>query len=174
SKLKVQSSKFKVQNRKSQTRTTFMEYWRRIDIDQYDPDSQYIPDDLPESKPNTSLSDIQALTQTLRASIQRMSISEAFNTAIEYAPYGANEDVRVAYLKSIFEIFISVKTNDIPTIIKQLSLDNLDIIVKFLYTLMSKDWAMKQSGLLLVWLDKIVEQVGEGPIIRYMSDPYKL
>lgn len=150
------------------------EDWRRIDVDQYDPDYQYIPDELPNTKANATISDMQALTQTLRTSIQRMAIPEAFVTAIEYAPYGAADDVRIAFLKSVFEIFVSVKMNDISNITKQLDLDTLDSIVKFLYILMSKEWALKQSGLLLVWLDKIVEQVGEGPIIRYMSDPYKL
>lgn len=150
------------------------EDWRRIDVDKYDPDYQYTPDELPEEKAGATAADMQALTQTLRGLIQRMEIAQAFATAIEYAPYGAAEEVRVSFLKAVFEIFVSVKMNDVAGITKQLDLDTLDTIVKFLYTLMSKDWALKQSGLLLVWLDKIVEQVGEGPIIRYLSDPYKL
>lgn len=150
------------------------EDWRRIDIDQYDPDNQYIPDELPDEKSGTSLSDIQTLTQTLRGLIQRMDIKEAIKFAIEYAPYGASAEVRDSFLKSVFEVLVCVKTNDVANITNQLDLDSLDVVVKFLYTLMGKDWALKQSGLLLVWLDKIVEQVGEGPIIRYMSDPYRL
>lgn len=151
-----------------------LEDWRRIDVDQYDPEYQYIPDELPNTKAGATLSDMQTLTQTLRAYIQRMEITEAFTTAIEYAPYGAEENVRIAFLKAVLEVFISVKMNDIGKFTKQLDSDSLDALVKFLYVLMGKDFALKQSGLLLVWLDKIVEQVGEGPIIRYMSDPYKL
>jgi actin related protein 2/3 complex, subunit 5 len=39
---------------------------------------------------------------------------------------------------------------------------------------MSREWALKQSGILLAWMDKIVEKAGDGPIVRYLSDPYKL
>jgi actin related protein 2/3 complex subunit 5 len=151
-----------------------LEDWRRIDVDQYDPENQYEADELPNLKPNTSINDIQTLTQQLRGLIQRMDIKQALLLSIEYAPYGATQDVRDAYLQSIYEIFISVKTNDVANIINNIDIDALDVVVKFIYTLMSKEWALRQSGLLLIWLDKIVELVGEGPIIRYMSDPYKI
>lgn len=150
--------------------------WRRIDVDQYDPENQYEVDELPDLKPNTSIAEIQAFTQELRILIQHMDIIQAFKLSIEKTPYGSSPEIIELFLKSIFEIFVSVKTNDVDKFINTngLSVDDLDIIVKYLYTLMSKEWALKQSGLLLIWLDKIVEKVGEGPIIRYMSDPYKL
>lgn len=148
--------------------------WRRIDVDQYDPDNQYEQDELPDLKPNVSLADISTLSQAIRGLIQRQDITSGINTLVEYAPYGAADDVRDAYLKSVFELLTNVKMSDIPGFIKSLDLDTIDVVVKFVYSLMAKEWALKQSGLLLVWLDKITESVGEGPIIRYLSDPYKL
>lgn len=150
------------------------EDWRRINVDQYDPDLQYQQDDLPDLKPGMSLADISSLSQQVRGLIQRMDIANALKLCIQNSPYGANQEVIESFLQSVFEILISVKTNDISNIVKSLDIDDLDVVVKYIYTLMSKERALKQSGLLLVWLDKIVESVGEGPIIRFMSDPYKL
>lgn len=151
-----------------------VEDWRRIDVDQYDPDYIYVADELPGQQSNASAADMQALSQHVRGSIQRMDIASALATAIEHAPYGAGEDVREMFLQSVFEILTSVKMNDVAAIVGKLDLDTLDVVAKFLYTLMNKEWALKQSGMLLVWLNKIVDTAGEGPIIRYMSDPYKL
>ncbi|OUT22573.1 hypothetical protein CAS74_002315 [Pichia kudriavzevii] len=151
-----------------------LEDWRRIYIDQYDADTQYVADELPEGNSTATVSDMQALSTKLRGLIQRMDIGEAFKTSIEFAPYGAGEDVCDAFLRGVFEIFTNVKMNDIPNIVTSLDLDVLDVVVKYIYTLMGKEFALKQSGLLLVWLDRIVDKVGEGPIIRYLSDPYKL
>lgn len=150
------------------------EDWRRIDVDQYDPENVYVEDELPDTRPNTSLQDIQSLTQTLRSSIQRMDIVNALKTAIENAPYGASEEVKDAFLHSVYEVFVSVKLSDINNFIGQFDIDSIDAIVKFVYVLMSKEWALKQSSTLIVWLDRIVETVGDGPIVRYLSDPYKL
>lgn len=148
--------------------------WRRIDVDQYDPDNQYERDELPDLKPDTSLADIGPLSQTIRGLIQRQDIASGIATLVEYAPYGSAEDVRDTYLRSVYELLTSAKMSDIPGVVKNLDLDTADVVVKFVYTLMSKEWALKQSGLFLVWLDKLTETFGEGPVIRYMSDPYKL
>lgn len=148
--------------------------WRRIDVDQYDPENQYEQDDLPDLKPNVTIADINNLTQAIRGLIQRQEVVSGIMTLVEYAPYGAADDVREAFLKSVFELLTSAKLSDIPGVVKGLDLDTVDVVVKFVYSLMAKEWSLKQSGLLLVWLDKITESVGEGPIIRYLSDPYKL
>lgn len=149
--------------------------WRRIDIDKYDVEAQYEEDELPDLKPDVSLSDIDGLIQQVRGLIQRNDIVNGLSLCIENAPYGAR-DVQVTnkFLQCCSEILLSVKMSDIPNYVHQFNIDQLDVIVKFLYTLMGKEFALKQAGLLLVWLDKIVESVGEGPIIRFMSDPYKL
>ncbi|KGK35206.1 hypothetical protein JL09_g5645 [Pichia kudriavzevii] len=67
-----------------------LEDWRRIDIDQYDADTQYVADELPEGNSTATVSDMQALSTKLRGLIQRMDIGEAFKTSIEFAPYGAD------------------------------------------------------------------------------------
>lgn len=150
------------------------EDWRRIDIDQYDPDNQYAADELPDMHNSTTTADMQALTQNTRALIQRMDIASALKLIIEQAPYGASSDVIESFLKCVYEVFVSVKSTDIAGITGNLDVDACDSIVKFLYVLMSREWALKQSGILLAWMDKIVEKAGDGPIVRYLSDPYKL
>lgn len=150
------------------------EDWRRIDIDQYDPDNQYIPDELPNGNSGATVADIQTLTQNTRALIQRMDIVNAIQMIIENAPYGATKEVIEGFLKCVYEVFVSVKSTDISNIVNKLDVDAYDSIVKFLYVLMSREWALKQSGSLLAWLDKIVEKAGDGVIVRYLSDPYKL
>lgn len=151
-----------------------LEDWRRIDVEQYDPEFQYEEDPIPGARPDLSTGDMANLEQSLRQAIQKGSTLEGLKAIFPYIPYGATEDVKDAYLHMTFEALTSGRVNDIATIVPQLNLDEVDNVIKFCYTLMKKDWAMKQAGVLLIWIDKIVEKFGDGPIVRYISDPAQL
>lgn len=152
---------------------TNLDDWRRIDVEQYDPDFQYEADALEQANP-LSTADIATLEQTATQALNHGKTLDALKAILPYAPYGADQSVRDSYLKLALSILGSSRVSDIPSLVNQLNLDEVDATIKFCYNLMSKPYAGKQSGLLLVWIDKIVEKFGEGPIVRFISDPAQL
>ncbi|ODV87452.1 hypothetical protein CANARDRAFT_229983 [[Candida] arabinofermentans NRRL YB-2248] len=149
-----------------------MDDWRRIDIDQYDPEAQYEADDL--NLPAYTLQDIEPKLSELRTQLSRGSAIQALKLGLDDPPYGSAPNVKSAYLLSVLEILQTIKQSEISGLVKELDLDEIDVLVKFLYSLMALKEGQKSGGVLLTWFDKAIEIVGEGPIVRYMSDELKM
>lgn len=64
----------------------------------------------------------------------------------------------------------AVKQSDIPKIVESLSLEQQNVLVKYLYKGMSVTKGQQQGGVLLSWYDKTVDVTGLGPVVRYLSD----
>ncbi|VEU21780.1 DEKNAAC102692 [Brettanomyces naardenensis] len=148
------------------------EDWRRIDVDQFDPESQFVEDDL--GLPSYTLEDLQGKFQQIRQSIASNNIAEGIKLSVTDAPYGSANDVKQSYLLAVLEVLNTAKQSEVNTVISQLSTEEVDVLVKIVYALMATSEGQRSGGALLGWLDKIVDSVGEGPIVRYLSDPYRI
>ncbi|GMG39275.1 unnamed protein product [Ambrosiozyma monospora] len=146
--------------------------WRRIDVDAYDPDQQYQPD--PIDVPVYTLQALEPKLQQIRGLLSRGSALDSLRLAIDSPPYADEPSVKKQYLLGVLEVLNNIKQTEINGVIKQLSLDEIDVLIKFVYSLMALKEGQKSGGVLLGWFDKTIEAVGEGPIVRYLSDPLKL
>lgn len=149
-----------------------MEDWRRIDVDQYDPEQQYEADDL--QIPQYSAQDVQQKVSIIGQCISTGNTLQGVKAAVDEPLYGTSKEIKQAYLSSILRLLSSAKQSEIPQIISQLSTDETDVLVKFIYAGMEIKEGQRVGGSLLGWLNKVVEVVGQGPIVRYLSDPYKV
>lgn len=151
-----------------------LEDWRRIDVEQYDPELQYEADPVPGARPDLTMEDMANLEGAARSALQRGSPLEGLRALAPFAPYGAAEDVREAYLKIAYEVLTVGRVTEAGAVVAQMDLDEVDLLTKLCYTLMKHTWAQKQAGVLLVWLERVAEKHGEGPIVRFVSDPAQL
>lgn len=74
------------------------------------------------------------------------------------------------HASSVFEILKSTKQSQIGQLVAELSSEEQDVLVKYLYKLMSIPQGQQSSGILLAWLDKVTEVGGNGCIVRYLND----
>ncbi|ODV97796.1 hypothetical protein PACTADRAFT_47649 [Pachysolen tannophilus NRRL Y-2460] len=147
-----------------------MEDWRRIDIDVYYPESRISEEELkPYAKP-VSLEEIQIKAQQIRSLLSKGSFIDALAYAIDEPPFGGDAQTKELHLKSVVDILTAVKQSEISSIVKQLTIDQQDILVKYLYKAMGSKIGQQQGGIILSWFDKTVEITGNGPIVRYISD----
>ncbi|KAH3668360.1 hypothetical protein OGAPHI_002114 [Ogataea philodendri] len=149
-----------------------MDSWRRIDIDQYDPDYQYEAD--PIDAPAYTVQQLEPLLGEIRGSISRGDSVGAIKLCVADPPYGSDAAAKTAYLQSVLSVLVSVKQTEIPNIVKGLDVDETDTLVKLLYSLMSLKEGQKSGGALLGWFDKVVGIVGERPIVSYVNSSLTL
>ncbi len=74
------------------------------------------------------------------------------------------------HLSTVFDTLKSIKQSQIPELVSDLSTEEHDVLVKYLYKLMSLPQGQQNSGILLAWFDKTIEVTGIGPIIRHLND----
>ncbi|QPG74942.1 hypothetical protein FOA43_002280 [Brettanomyces nanus] len=149
-----------------------MEDWRRVDVDQYDPEKQFIADDL--ELPNYSAQDLEPKIQQIRQYIGSNDLVNALKSCVQDPPYGSTDIVKKGYLLTVLDVLNTAKQSEVKELLSQLSIDEVDVLVKFIYVLMTTEEGQKSGGALLGWFDKAITVVGEGPIVRYMSDPYRM
>lgn len=70
------------------------------------------------------------------------------------------------------DILVVIRSSDITPTVEQLSSEEQNVLVKYLYKGMGSQLGQSHGngGILLSWFEKTVEISGQGPIIRYMSD----
>ncbi|KAF8532611.1 actin-related protein 2/3 complex subunit 5 [Gautieria morchelliformis] len=148
--------------------------FRKIDIDAYDEDTLleselYEPD---PRDPGTVLNDAKQKQSAVRSSLSRGDIAGALNAVLEDAPYGPNvEDAKTITLQTLFLVLNSTKGSDIPSIVKALSSDAQDTLMKYIYKGMAMSgWGDVSGSVLLTWHEKLTEVAGTGCIVRVMTD----
>jgi len=151
-----------------------MEDWRRIDIDALEPDTHLSAEDLIPQLPPVSYEQIQQVSQQVRSSLSSGQFVVALQLALDNPPYVADAKTKELHGETLFEILCSIKNNHHPNdykqIISQLSQQQQDTLVKYLYRAMSTPYGAKQGGLILTWFEKTVELTGLGPIVRFITD----
>ncbi|EGV62798.1 arp2/3 complex subunit [Yamadazyma tenuis] len=150
-----------------------MEDWRRIDIDAFEPDKFLSKEELVPAIANpVDEAAIPSIIAECKAKLSKGQFAEALKTALQNPPYLSSPAAKASYDQLVFETLISVKNNntDILPFVKQLSSDEQDTLVKYLYKIMDTSYGSKQGAVLLAWYEKTVEFTGLGPVIRFMSD----
>jgi len=91
---------------------------------------------------------------------------------LEDAPYGLNaEDAKNLTLQTLVTILNSTKSTEIPNVVKSLSQDSQDTLMKYLYKGMAlPGWGDVSGSVLLGWHEKLTEAAGTGCIVRVMTD----
>lgn len=146
--------------------------WRRIDIDSLDPNSGRLTaeDLIPPYPNNVTLQELQPKISQLRSLATSGDMSSAIKLATEDPPYSADANTKATYFQAVLDALTQVRQADIVAIVKQLSPQQQDVLVKYLYKGMSLAEGQKHGGLLLAWFEKLVQSAGVNPIVHYLSD----
>ncbi|EAU87713.1 arp2/3 complex 16 kDa subunit [Coprinopsis cinerea okayama7 len=148
--------------------------FRKIDIDQFDEDVLQ-DSELYEADPRDPaqvLEEAKARQVAVRGSLARGDIVGALNTILENAPYGPNVDeAKDVTLQTLLTILNSTKSTEISGVVKALSPDAQDTLMKYLYKGMGlPGWGETSGSVLLGWHEKLTEVAGVGCIVRTMTD----
>ncbi|KAG1750384.1 actin-related protein 2/3 complex subunit 5 [Suillus paluster] len=148
--------------------------FRKIDIDAYDEDV-LLESELCEPDPRDPaqvLSDAKQKQAAVRSTLAKGDIPGALSIALDSAPYGPNvDDAKNLTLQTVVSILNSTKSSEINNVVKALSQDAQDTLMKYLYKGMGMPgWGDVSGSVLLGWHEKLTEVAGTGCIVRVMTD----
>ncbi|KAI0753661.1 arp2/3 complex 16 kDa subunit [Fomes fomentarius] len=148
--------------------------FRKIDIDQFDEDALLDSEvyDLDPRDPAQALNDAKQHAVAVRSSLAKNDYVGALTLVLENAPFGPHvEEAKNLNLQTLVSILNSTKGSDIPGIVKALSTDAQDTLMKYLYKGMAlPGWGDLSGSVLLGWHEKLTEVAGTGCIVRAMTD----
>ncbi|KAI6028240.1 actin-related protein ARPC5 [Pisolithus marmoratus] len=148
--------------------------FRKIDIDAFDEDvlqeTELYEPDLRD--PAQVLSDAKQKQAAVRSALSKGDISSALNISLDCPPYGPNVDeAKNLTLQTVVSVLNSTKGTEIPNILKSLSQDAQDTLMKYIYKGMGMPgWGDVSGSVLLAWHEKLTEAAGTGCIVRVMTD----
>ncbi|ORX76445.1 Arp2/3 complex 16 kDa subunit ARPC5 [Anaeromyces robustus] len=118
-----------------------------------------------------NLAKYNSLCDDVKSNILKGDLSSAIKRAVSEAFISkkAPQDIRERCISTVIEAMCAVKTLEIPTIVKQLTNDELDILMKFVYVGMASP-EVYNSSILITWHEKIVNVAGLGCIVRVLTD----
>ncbi|KDR73966.1 hypothetical protein GALMADRAFT_250686 [Galerina marginata CBS 339.88] len=148
--------------------------FRKIDIDIYDEDVLH-EEELYEADPRDPsevLEDAKQRQGMVRGMLSKNDIPGALTVILDNAPYGPTVDeAKEITLQSLLTILNTTKAAEIPGVLKALSPDTQDTLMKYLYKGMAMPgWADISASVLLGWHEKLTEVAGVGCIVRTMTD----
>ncbi|OLL25058.1 Actin-related protein 2/3 complex subunit 5 [Neolecta irregularis DAH-3] len=145
--------------------------FRKIDIDAFGDDhvteEELYPPDLPSS--DDVYADVQGRTEQVRSLLRRGDVHSALPLVLANPPYGVrNESAKEIHSHTVMEVLSSIKASEITILLKQLSPDDNDVLMKYLYKGMASPETYNMA-VLLNWHEKLVEVAGNGAIVRAIS-----
>ncbi|KAF8229407.1 actin-related protein ARPC5, partial [Tricholoma matsutake] len=148
--------------------------FRKIDIDIYDEDvlqESELYDADPRDASQT-LAEAKQKQAAVRTSLARSDIAGALATILDNPPYGPHvEQAKELTLQTLLTILNTTKATEIPTVIKSLTQEAQDTLMKYLYKGMAMPgWGDISGSVLLGWHEKLTEAAGTGCIVRTMTD----
>ncbi|KAG1788649.1 actin-related protein 2/3 complex subunit 5 [Suillus plorans] len=148
--------------------------FRKIDIDAYDEDV-VLEGELCEPDPRDPaqvLRDAKQKQAAVRSSLARGDIPGTLEIALDNIPYGPNvEEAKNLTLQIVVSILNSTKSSEILSVVKALSQDAQDTLMKYIYKGMGMPgWGDVSGSVLLGWHEKLTEVAGTGCIVRVMTD----
>ncbi|KAG2226836.1 hypothetical protein INT45_005801 [Circinella minor] len=157
--------------------------WRTIDIDQYDEDAYTEDEILAEFESGISPQEADSTAQTRSTDVRnfltkffiyiyiyRGDLNNALLRALEDPPYGRQlAQAKQTSTQTLLEVLNLFRADDITNIISTLSIDQKDLLMKYLYAGLAKP-ELYNSGVVLTWHEKLVDAAGTGCIVRVMSD----
>ncbi|KAF8200333.1 arp2/3 complex 16 kDa subunit [Pholiota molesta] len=148
--------------------------FRKVDIDIYDEDVLHESElyDADPRDPAAVLEDAKQKQVAVRSLLARNDIIGALTVILDNAPYGPTvEEAKVITLQTLLTILNTTKATEITGVIKGLSLDTQDTLMKYLYKGMAMPgWGDISGSVLLGWHEKLTEVAGVGCIVRTMTD----
>ncbi|KAG6830300.1 hypothetical protein H0H92_001378 [Tricholoma furcatifolium] len=137
--------------------------FRKIDIDQYDEDVLHESElyDADPRDPAQVLEEAKERQALVRTSLARNDIAGALSTILENAPYGPNVDqAKDITLQTLLTILNTTKSTEISSVIKSLSQDAQDTLMKYLYKGMAMPgWGDISGSVLLGWHEKTLYNI---------------
>ncbi|KAI0689021.1 arp2/3 complex subunit [Cytidiella melzeri] len=151
-----------------------MDGFRKIDVDQYDEDV-LLDSELCEPDPRDPaqiLNETKQKAAAIRGQLSKGDVAGALDTVLTDAPYGLSvEEAKNLNLTTLVTILNSTKATEIPGVIRSLSQDAQDTLMKYLYKGMAMPgWGDVSGSVLLGWHEKLTEVAGTGCIVRAMTD----
>lgn len=151
-----------------------MNDWKKIDVDIYESNKHLTKEDLYLKPSNLNKIDFEIPLNQIKKLLSNGNLFESLQFGLKNPPFFANEEIKNEYTKVIFEILQTIRNNNsslqIIDLIKKLTSNEHDILIKYLYKIMSTNYGIKQGVLMLSWFEKTVEIAGIGSIVRYISD----
>jgi len=148
--------------------------FRKIDIDAYDEDALHESElyEADTRDPAQVLDEARQRQAAVRSSLAKSDVSGALSVILDNAPYGPNVDeAKVLTLQTLLTILNTTKATEITGVIKSLSQDSQDTLMKYLYKGMAMPgWGDISGSVLLGWHEKLTEVAGVGCIVRTMTD----
>ncbi|KAL0951610.1 hypothetical protein HGRIS_008290 [Hohenbuehelia grisea] len=148
--------------------------FRKIDIDAFDEDvlqesELYEPD---PRDPAQVLDESKQRQVAVRGALAKGDIRGALAISLENAPFGPNvEEAKTLTLQTILSILNSTKSTEVSAVVKALTQDEQDTLMKYLYKGMAMPgWGDISGSVLLGWHEKLTEVAGTGCIVRTMTD----
>jgi len=97
---------------------------------------------------------------------------DALKVSLSSPPYGLDpslESSKALATRSVMDVITATKSTDIAKTIQQLTLEEQDVLIKYIYRGF-KYPELSNCGLLLTWHDKLVEAAGIGAVVRVLTD----
>ncbi|CAI5440445.1 unnamed protein product [Caenorhabditis angaria] len=143
--------------------------YRKLDVDAFDPEQYNENDDSVETP---GLGPDQHTIQSFLASSR---LQDALHASLLTPPLDTKDQgVKDRATQLVAKVLQSFKTTEIEAAVQKLSIDEADILMKYVYKAMEiqADAAICQS--LLAWHAQIVAKFGHGCIIRVLSGRQRL
>ncbi|KAL0579944.1 arp2/3 complex subunit [Marasmius crinis-equi] len=148
--------------------------FRKIDIDAFDEEVLGEADLYEEDPrgPAQALEEAKQKQTAVRSSLARNDIVGALSLVLDNPPYGPTvEEAKNISLQTLLTILNTTKSTEISNVIKSLSPDAQDTLMKYLYKGMGMPgWGDISGSVLLGWHEKLTEVAGTGCIVRTMTD----
>ncbi|CAG8659689.1 1012_t:CDS:2, partial [Acaulospora colombiana] len=135
--------------------------FRSIDVDALD-EEQLVQDELfgfsegAIIEPEVALVNVKTKSVEVRNLLTRGKAEDALATAMDNPPYGLNTtEAKDLNTKMVMEVLNSIKAADVPSLVKNLSTEQQDVLMKYIYRGMASP-ELYNSAVLLNWHEKSV------------------
>lgn len=156
-----------------------MEDWRKIDIDSLDSSTRnkrltqdsILNNFIEKGIIHTySSEELNNLIGELSGRIGKNDFSSSLlDIVVKYPVYASQDpELKLKYLQLVNNCLVNLK--DIDSIMKQLSQDDADVLLKYCYKIMSLKQFQANGQLIVNWVDKIIIKYGQGAVLRYITD----
>ncbi|XP_047515768.1 actin-related protein 2/3 complex subunit 5-B [Pieris napi] len=141
--------------------------FRKIDIDQYNEDN-FREDEAEQSIPaGPDEGEVCSL-------LNQGKYVDALKHVLTNAPIGtSNQQVKDNALALTLKVLLAIKSAQIEDAVANLSVDDIDILMKYIYRGFEYP-SEGSSGHLLLWHEKAYNIGGSGSIVRVLSDRMKV
>ncbi|KAJ2844346.1 arp2/3 complex subunit [Coemansia brasiliensis] len=146
---------------------------RKLVIDNLDAEHQQMTEQMQYVSTKSTeevVAQVDQKAAAVRAAITRGNSIEALERALADPPYGRGmEAAQAANAQLVSEILMATRTQDIASVVSNISEDARDVLLKYIYHGLARP-AEFNCGVLLSWHERVTESGGLGSIVRVMSD----